>query len=421
MEAPEVGGAPPVELLAAVEAGRITADRDLRALPLLDAHVVEAVAIALDVVTPPPAKLRCRNCGAPLELPRGPGFPLQPLLDAERPHDEELDHHAAPGAEHALPSPIAVGRARTARTFRLLPRALADRPRLVALLGDPCAETLPPLSTGPSLVRAIGLQLGEVKSPLAIARALEALDDDRFAEAWGAIARAWDETHYTPRLLSPTPCPKCGARHDVEVPPRIVLDVDPPAGSAHARAAAGEADEPFPTLDAFRARAAAIAREELEKAGFDGAAPESGLEIVVDDDVPPCDDGGEPLLGSYTPRLDGERDAPTRAPFEIALYYRTFASMHEEEPYDVDAEIRETIAHELEHHQGFLAGHDPLDDEERAEIAREHRRVHGHDAAAELRAGARWLARDLLGFWRTTWPLWLIAAIAIGVMIAAER
>lgn len=420
-EAPAAGAPAPTDLIAAIDGGRIRAEGELRALSLLDAHVVEAVAIAVGAVVPPKAKLRCRNCDAALELSRAAHFPLQPLLDGAR--DEELDAHAAPGDEHPLPKPIAIGRARSARTFRLAPRALGDRPRLVALLGDPCADALPPLPTGPALVRAIGLQLGEVKSPVAVARALDALDDDDFAEAWGAIARAWDETHYTPRLLAPSPCPRCGARHDVEVPPRLVLDTEP---ADHPRAGDGEGDgegegEPearFPSLDAFKARAARIAREELAKAGLEGA---HGLEIVVDDDVPPCDDGGEPLLGSYTPRPEAERDAPTRAPFEIALYFRTFASMFEEEPYDVDAEIRETIAHELEHHEGFLAGHDPLDDEERAAIAREHRRLHGHGAAAELRAGAGWLARDVLGFLRTTWPLWLITAIAIGLVIAAER
>ena len=29
--------------------------------------------------------------------------------------------------------------------------------------------------------------------------------------------------------------------------------------------------------------------------------------VPVDDDVPPCDDGGEPLLGSYTPNLASDK------------------------------------------------------------------------------------------------------------------
>jgi hypothetical protein len=405
-------GVPPRDLLAAVEAGAVRADRDLRALPLFDAHVVEAVAIALGALTAPRAKVVCRNCSEPFEVARGEHFPLAPLLDGDA-SDPELDRRLSPDTAQPLPRAVTIGRARSATTFRLAHRTLADRPRLVALLGEPGAEDLPPLPTGPALVRALGLSLGEVKSPLAIARALDALDDAAFHEIWGAIAVAWDETHYSPRLLAPSPCPACGARHDVEVPGRFVLDVEPEHGQEHA-----DTPAPFPSLTSFRARAAAIAREELEKAELLDA---EGIEILVDEGVPPCDDGGEPLLGSYTPRVEPERDAPTRAPFEVALYYRTFASMHEEEPYDVDAEIRETIAHELEHHQGFLAGDDPLDEQERAEIARERRRVYGDRPLDELRAGAGWLVGDVARFFRATWPLWIVAAIATLLTIAASR
>ena len=222
-----------------------------------------------------------------------------------------------------------------------------------------------------------------------------------------------DTRYWKPGDIFESPCPACGARHDVEVPARFVLDV-----ALEHEAAADAAPPPFPSLATFRARAAELAREELEKAELLEA---EGIEIVVDEGVPPCDDGGEPLLGSYAPHVEPERDAPTRAPFEVALYYRTFASMYDEEAYDVDAEIRETIAHELEHHHGFLAGDDPLDAEERAEIARERRRLYGERPLDELRAGAGWLAADVAGFLRVTGPLWLIAAIAILITIAASR
>ncbi len=400
-------GAAPRDLSSAVASGLVSADRPLDALPLFEAHVIEAIATALGALEPPSARLTCRNCGEVFDVVRKEIVPLGPLLEGAS--DPQLDRRAEPGAEHPLPRPIGIGRARRATTFRLAPRTFADRPRLIALLGDPASDELLPLPTGPALVRAIGLSLGEVKSPVAIARALDALDDDAFHEAWGAIARAFDETHYSPRLLAPAQCPACGARHDVEVPPRVVLDVE---------RARDEEREPFPSLDDFRARAAEIAREELEKADLLGM---QGIEIVVDEGVPPCDDGGEPLLGSYTPRIEPAHDAPTRAPFEIALYYRSFASMHEEEPYDVDAEIRETIAHELEHHQNFLDGHDPLDEEERAEIVRERRRIYGERPVDELRAGARWLLGDVARFLRATWPLWLVVAIALSLVIATSR
>ncbi len=38
---------------------------------------------------------------------------------------------------------------------------------------------------------------------------------------------------------------------------------------------------------------------------------------------------------------------------------------HEDGPFDWDAELAETIEHELEHHMAYLVGDDPMDEEER--------------------------------------------------------
>jgi hypothetical protein len=104
----------------------------------------------------------------------------------------------------------------------------------------------------------------------------------------------------------------------------------------------------------------------------------------------------------------------------VALYYRTFESMwNEDGPYDVEAELRETIEHELEHHAASLAGHDAMDDDERDEIAHEAMRVIGRREIA--RSGAAELFRDLGEFARRTWLVWLVALIAVAAAILSSR
>lgn len=409
-------GALPSDLAQAIEVGAVTCSPDPWTLPLADANVIEVVLASIGAVAAPPVPLSCRNCGEQVEVDAAAALPIAPLLTP--PGDPELDPPVDLVQWHPLPRPIEVGRRGPADRFRLGRRTLRDRVRLEEILGD---DDRAPLPLGAPLVRALGLEaLGEgdpprvaTESAMAIARALEALDDDMFTDAWDAITRAWDHQHWPPRLLAPTACPTCGARHDVEVVQRT-LDWMPPRAQK-------TAEEEFPSLEAFTARAAAITREVL-------GAGARGLEVMVEDGVPPCDDGGEPLLGSYTPHLpnaDGTAavgDARVHgAPFVIALYYRTFRSMWDDEPYDVDAEIRETIEHELEHHENFLSGHDPLDEEERAAIADEHRRLRGRAGVDELAASAGWLASDFARFVRLTWPVWLIVLFALLIVFAGER
>lgn len=423
--AKRTAGALPSDLAQAIEIGAASCSPDPWALPLADANVIEVILAAIGAIAAPPVQLSCRNCGEHVEVDAAAALPLGPLLAP--PGDPELDPAVDLVQWHALPRPIEVGRRGPADRFRLGRRTLRDRARVEEILGD---DDRAPLPLGAPLVRALGLEaLGDgdppgpprvvTESPIAIARALEALDDDAFTDAWDAIIRAWDHQHWPPRLLAPTACPKCGARHDVEIVQRP-LDWMPPR-------APGAPEEEFPSLEEFTARAATITREVL-------AGGARGLEVLVDDGVPPCDDGGEPLLGSYTPHLpnaDGTAAAGDArvhgAPFVIALYYRTFRSMWDDEPYDVDAEIRETIEHELEHHENFLAGHDPLDEEERAAIADEHRRLLGRGGRGgragvdELAASAGWLASDFARFVRLTWPVWLIVLLALLIVFAGER
>jgi hypothetical protein len=170
----------------------------------------------------------------------------------------------------------------------------------------------------------------------------------------------------------------------------------------------------FPDFDAFgeEARAAFEERAGSGAPGLGGAS----IRLVVEGGVPACDDGGEPLLGSYVPP-GGDPTAPVGAA-EIAVYYRTFRAIWQEDgPYDWHAEVVETIEHELEHHEGWLVGHDPMDHEERAEIERERMRVVG--AAATVRQGLGALGADILGFVARTWPIWLIvAAITVAIMMS---
>lgn len=397
----------PKDLPAAIERRLVTSETDLLGLPLADANVIETLAAALGAIEAEHAKLTCRNCEAAIELDGARALPLAPLLAPLG--DPELDPPVDREEWHAFDARVPVARRGVADRFRLARRTLRDRIELEKHLDGPLDVAAP-------LIRALGVNAladGETiiaKSPIAIARALDALDDEAFDRAWDAICRAYDHQHWPPRLLAPAACPECGARHDVEVV-RRPLAWAPPRGD--------HADEEFPSLEAFTARAAKITREVFADLGIDDPR---GLEVLVEDSVPPCDDGGEPLLGSYTPNLAADGDVRVQSsPFVIAVYYRTFKSMFDDEPYDVDAEIRETIEHELEHHVGFLEGHDPLDEEERAAIATEHRRLIGGNAATDLAAGAGWLASDFGRFLRVTWPLWVLALFGLMLLLAGDR
>jgi len=127
-----------------------------------------------------------------------------------------------------------------------------------------------------------------------------------------------------------------------------------------------------------------------------------------------CDDGGEPLLGCYRPAdLDG---LPPQPP-EIRIFYRTFVNVwNDEGSYDVGAELEETLRHELEHHLAHLAGTDPVDDQERAEIDAEVARRIGRTEAKRRAISAA--GRDLRGFFASTWALWalLLAATLIAFL-----
>ena len=175
-------------------------------------------------------------------------------------------------------------------------------------------------------------------------------------------------------------CPSCGCRNDVEAP---FVDED--------------------EFDRF-VQSVRLPRD---------------IELVIHTGTPDCDDGGEPLLGSYVPAFEGDASEPSHSP-RITLYYRTFRAMWTEDgPYDWRAEGEETLAHELEHHFSNERGHDETDEEERDEIAREAVRLLGKKEIA--RRATRGLARDFGEFIARTWVIWILALIAVIVTVLASR
>jgi hypothetical protein len=352
---------------------------DVRSLDLADFHALRAVATHLGWLSEEPIEIACRNCGEAFGVAPCAAFELGPFVDAEL-GDPELDRRLDTSVAHPIPSVPMSGRA-VARDVRFRPVTAGEAAPLHRALRRRR------LVLSERVVRAMGIEaLGDERDPRRIADALARCSD----EAWEAIGDLFLEAHYPPRLASVALCPKCGARNDVDAPYEREIEPGRTTGQSNA--------EVFPDFDAF---------DERSRSAFDdrAGADASAIRLVTDSGVPACDDGGEPLLGAYVPP-GGDPTAPVGSG-EITLYYRTFRTMWEEDgPYDWAAEVDETVAHELEHHDAWLVGHDAMDDEERAEIARERERIVGKRAVARQSVGA--LGRDVAGFLARTWPIWLI-------------
>ncbi|WP_438009171.1 hypothetical protein WME89_11040 [Sorangium sp. So ce321] len=367
-------------------------------LPLPDAHVLRALLAFAGVVPEEPGTYTCENCGAPFEVAPSSLLEIGPFTDGEL-DDPELDRPFDFHASHPIPA-LRVGRA-VCRGVRLVERTVDEA---LPLLRLPAAGAL---RITPSLVAAMGIAaLGRERRAPVIADALARAPD----EAWAAIVDLYHEARYPARLVAVHRCQGCGARNDLDVPLERELERAPlrahgadPDGPAAPGATAG-AGGAFPDLDAFEARVRAAAERVYEARGV------RNIDLFIDAGVPACDDGGEPLLGCYTPGTPADELGIARPP-EIRIFYRTFRTEAREDPgFDVDAEIVETIDHEVTHHLHHLAGSDPLDDEEHEHIEREQRRRIGH--AEALRRARRGALSDLGGFVRATWPAWLIAAVA---------
>ncbi|MGH7294854.1 MAG: metallopeptidase family protein [Polyangiaceae bacterium] len=384
------------ELVELVEGGdlRLATEHgplDVKALELRDFHALRAVATRCGWLAEEPVEIACRNCGAPFTLAPCATFELGPFVDGEL-DDPELDETLDLSVAHAIPDVLLKG-GRPAREVTLRPVTVAA----AAPLHRALRRRRFVLSE--RVVAAMGIvALGPLRDARRIADALTRCSD----EAWGAVGDLFLAAHYPLRFASIARCPGCGARNDVDAPYERELEPSGRPGPSNA--------EVFPDFDAFDAAARdAYARIVGSRAGE--------VRLVVDGEVPACDDGGEPLMGAYLPP-GGDPAAPV-GNGEITLYYRTFRAMWDDGPYDWAAEIDETIEHELEHHDGWRVGHDPMDDEERAEIVRERSRIVGQRAAA--REGLAALGGDLGGFFAKTWPIWLIVAVATVAVTMCNR
>jgi hypothetical protein len=370
-------------------------------LPLRDFHVLRAVLARSGVIAEEEVDISCRNCGAPMKVRPCAALEIGPWLDGEL-DDPELDATLPFGEPIDIPE-IPLGRVRTARTVTLEDRTVDEaRELFVAAAREEHAVT-------PAVVRAMGISaLGAEKSPDRIATALAECDDEAFV----AVCDAFLATHYVMRLGCVVFCERCGARNDVDAPYERESASGGGGDDRGERVGASHGDT-FPDFEAFAARAKEIARPMLE------AVPGEPAQLVIDGETPAVDDGGEPLLGSYVPPHPGDSGTPTQSPL-VTVYYRTFRAMWQEDgPFDWEDELSETIEHELDHHIAFLRGDDPTDDEERAEIREEAVRIVGRREAGRRAIegfGASWT-----DFLRRTWPLWVLALLALLFMLATQR
>ncbi len=403
-------GAPfAAEAVALFESGRVTLRRgravvDVQTLELSDFHALRAIVTRAGLLREEPVELVCCNCQAPFVHHASAALELGPFVDREL-HDPLLDTTLDLTAAHAIAA-ISLGRSREARTVTLAPLTVEAAQPLFVALGRDLLRITGDVATAMGVVA-----LGDERSPPRIARALMQCSD----KAWTAITDLYIAAHYPARLASIALCKACGARHDVDAPydrefepgdadtePRdLTMNLD---DLSTQRSVPGSA--PVPDFETFAERA-----RETAKRLFDAEGVDDDLSFVVQDGVPAVDDGGDPLLGAYLPGYAGDMGEPSRSP-EITIYFRTFRAIwNEEGPYDWDAELLETIEHELEHYLADLAGGDPVDDAERDEIRDNVLRVVGRHAIA--RDAVRSLGLDVSEFIRRTWPVWLLVILAV--------
>lgn len=359
----------------------------IEALPLGDLHVLRVALAKEGVIDEPEVELPCHNCDAAVRLAPALGVELGPFVDDEL-DDPELDAPFRFEDEHAIP-PVRVGRRRV-RTLRLAPRTVGEARALWS------RDVSQPLSIVPAIVVAMGIQaLGEERRTSALAQALAGADDD----AWDAICAIWEEANGHARLFATVRCPACGANNAFAAP--AVRELGSTGGEIAPRRSAADASWDADAFERLVRRHAEVAYRRMRVRNID---------LVVDEGVPAVDDGGEPLLGCYTPP-HVDPDLAIERPPEVRLFARSFrAEVLADPKFDLDGEVRETIEHELEHHLAFLAGDDPMDDEEREAIVVEQRRQVGRKESA--RRGARAVGSDFVGFLRVGWPLLAIGALA---------
>jgi hypothetical protein len=373
---------------------------DVESLALADFHALRAIATKLGWLEEETFDIDCRNCDAIISVAPCAALELGPFVDREL-GDPELDTTLDLSIPHPIPD-VSLTRGRVARDVVLAPRTVGQAAPLFRAL----RRRRYPISA--SVVRGMGIErLGDERDPVKIALALERCDD----AAWDRVAELYLDAHYPLRLSSIAICPSCGARNDVDAPDEREFFPARTGGEVSRISSGSNAQSGFPTFEVFDATARSIAEEML------GENPDH-VALIVEGGVPACDDGGEPLLGSYEPEVQGDPHTPSRSA-QITVFFRTFRVIWEEDgPYDWRAELEETIEHELEHHTANVSGHDPVDEAERKEIDDEAVRVIGKRALARSHVSA--LGTDLVGFLRRTWLIWLVIFAATLLAVLSE-
>ncbi len=368
-------------------------DATLRDLPLADFHTLRTLLRRLGVIDEPELDLVCQNCEHRFSVRPSATLELGPYRDGEL-DDPELDARFDFGATHRLE----IGEI---AQVRLEPRTVGDAEALHVSLARPGA-----LRLTSKQVNAMGLAaIDDETDARRIARRLMRVSDETF----DAVVALFEAAHYPARLITPHPCPECGAMAWIDSPARREFSMD--TGSPIAIRRHAGRDRAFMDLERFEDLVSDRAEASYRKLGV------TRVDLVVVDGPAECDEGGEPLLGCYRP---ADPEALPPSPPEIRVFYRTFAAIWQDEgEYDVGAEVEETLCHELEHHLAHLSGSDPVDEAEHAEIDAEVARRVGR---SELkRRAVRAAGRDLRGFFSSTWLLWLIALLATLVALYAQR
>ena len=389
----ELGSGEPLDLPGALgdelRGLRAPPSRPLDDLSLADLHVIRALARKLRLVDEGEVEIRCSNCREEMRVRPCSALELGPFVDGEL-DDPELDAGFDFSRSYPVPA-VRAGSPSDECEVRLAPRNVAEaRPLHEAVVSDRPLRITSKVAIGMGVV-----ELDGEKHPKRIARLLAQAPDSAFE----SIAALFEDAHYPARLDVPHLCPSCGVTEWLSVPLSRELGLEPPAGVG---APLSPDDAAFMSVDEFES----IVRAEAERAYSDLKIWQIDLSVI--EGPAEVDDGGEPLLGCYRPP-DPEGLVPR--PAEIRLFFRTFANIaHDEGPYDVESEVRETLRHELEHHLAHLAGDDPVDDEEHAEIHRERSRRVGQKEVA--RRAARGLSSELRAFFSRTWWVWAIALVA---------
>lgn len=358
---------------------------DVLRLSLRDFHVLRAFLGYAGIVPDEPITWPCENCDKPFQVKASSLLEVGPFVDQEL-DDPEIDTAFDYAQAHSIPR-VLVGRTH-ARNVRLAERLVQD----VLPLWQ--AENAKEFQITPAIVMAMGLvALGKERRATVLAEALMRASPDAFHAVMNIVYQA----HYSPRLVGAHTCASCGARNDVEVlPTREIPDDD--------RAGRRLKNRHFPDVETFERMVREAGKRIYRQRGVRNIA------LLVEDGIAEVDDGGDPILGCYSPSDMDELTGRDRGP-EIRLFYRTFQAAFRDEPgFDLRAEIDETIDHEVVHHLHFLAGDDPLDDEEREAIVEEKVRRIGKRESA--RRATKLFVDDVTGFFRTAWPLLLIAFVA---------